>query len=65
VELHSICCPWQERNGLLWFTVISIGSMDDDDFRRFDEGTNGSKIGLAMHYCLAVTCYNEYCRALS
>jgi hypothetical protein len=28
--------------------------MVDDDFRRFDEGANGSKMGLAVHCCLAV-----------
>lgn len=28
--------------------------MDDDEFRRLDEGANGSKIGPAVHCCLSV-----------
>jgi hypothetical protein len=39
--------------------------MVDDEFRRFDEGANGSKMGLAVHCCLSVNLYNEDCRALS
>jgi hypothetical protein len=44
-------------------TVISISSMNDDEFRRFDAGANGSKMRPAVHCCLSVNFYNECCHA--